>query len=659
MKKRYAFLFLSAIVFSSAMAQNIVILDASKEYQIIEGLGGFGHFSAGATFNDMYYKQVVDNLGCTFFRQELTPDFIKSSDSLASSQLNIGPGTGMAMNVGFLNALKQKGDFKYIFTVWSPPPFMKKNNIPNCECCVGYNKDYRCDTTNYLLPSQYSNYAQYLGLYVKYIKQTTGIDIYGLGLQNEPMFNEPYNSALLYAPAFANCLKVVGSHFAGDTELTGVKFFGAEHAFEYARNHGGDAGFWGGGESSKYLQYLLDSASTRQYVHAFATHGNVDGIVINNGSATDWSRYATITSSYGKKMWATEMYMDGTNWNTIFNSAEGIYLALKYGNLTAWAYWVLGDQLYTSNLPDARTASVKQFFRFIRPGYKQVEISGAPSGTGVVAFKNGLDLTVVLLNENAFITNIDLGTAVGTTLPSSFQIYRSSVSESCAYLGKSSSTHYTLPAKSITTLYYKASEPDVQWAPGAPQNVQSSNITETSARLTWMETADWTMKALPSDYIIKTNAYYVYRKETNGSYTKIIGQATSNLYYNLSSLKPATSYTYAIIGRDELSNLSSFAEITFKTSCSSNCPDTTAISNVESPDISVYPNPAKDIIKVESASIIKSIRIFNVLGDIKLVADLNSFNPSVNVSALSDGIYVMELMEENNTVGYKRFLVHK
>ena len=666
MKKVMSLLSVCALLsYTHLSAQNPATIDASKTYQTIEGLGGFGSFSAGSTFSSNYFKQVIDNLGCTFFRHELSPDYVKTLDSL-NSGLVLSTAGVFKTNVDFINTAKQKGTFRYIFTAWTPPAYLKSSKchsqrVPKVAggplicgqaclfpiCANSYNYQ---DTGNFLVPTYYDEYAKYLGLYAKGIKAATGTDIYAIGIQNEPMFNEPYNSALLYAPEFAACMKVVGPYFAGDGQLSGIKFYGAEHAFTYARNHGGDAGAWGGTESSKYIQYLMDSASTRQYMHAYATHGNVDGMIIDNGSSSDWSQYANATTPYGKKMWATEMYMNSTDWPAIFASAGGIQIALKYGQVSAWAYWVLSGELYTSELPDSRTAAVKQYFRFIRPGYVQVDVTESIPSVGILAFKNGSDMTIVLYNENTSAKTINLAAAGGTTLPSSFQVYRTSASEYCAYLGATTSLDVTVPAQSITTLYSKASEPTVQWAPNSPANVAATNITETAARITWSMPADWTMKALPADYTIKTNGYYVYRKETNGTYTKLTPTSITNLYFQTSGLKSGTTYTYAVVSRDDLYNLSAFAEVTFKTACTVgvDCPDALPETKI---DFSVFPNPAHDLIRIKlpSAGFGSELQICSSAGEIVKSMPVTSSEFSIDLMDMPSGLYIIRYISKDGS----------
>jgi len=153
------------------------------------------------------------------------------------------------------------------------------------------------------------------------------------------------------------------------------------------------------------------------------------------------------------------------------------------------------------------------------------------------------------------------------------------------------------------------------------------------------------MNATPSNYTVNTSGYYVYRKEANGTWTKLTTSgAITNMYYNVSGLKPGVKYTYAVQARDEFSNLSQFTEITFRTPCSSSCPDTTDIDiNVIDNSISVYPNPANDIISITSADDINemNIRISDLCG--KVWIEKTIFDRQVDISALSPGVYFIRV----------------
>ena len=59
--------------------------------------------------------------------------------------------------------------------------------------------------------------------------------------------------------------------------------------------------------------------------------------------------------------------------------------------------------------------------------------------------------------------------------------------------------------------------------------------------------------------------------------------------------------------------------------------------------ISVYPNPAKDVVHFSSKSIIENITLYNVLGQEVLFKKVNSSEFVLDLNNLSSGSYVGKL----------------
>jgi hypothetical protein len=67
------------------------------------------------------------------------------------------------------------------------------------------------------------------------------------------------------------------------------------------------------------------------------------------------------------------------------------------------------------------------------------------------------------------------------------------------------------------------------------------------------------------------------------------------------------------------------------------------ISDIDASILNVYPNPAKDQITINSSSLVKEVRIFNMLGQVVLNQQVLNFNPVVNVSNIGSGMYFMQI----------------
>lgn len=68
--------------------------------------------------------------------------------------------------------------------------------------------------------------------------------------------------------------------------------------------------------------------------------------------------------------------------------------------------------------------------------------------------------------------------------------------------------------------------------------------------------------------------------------------------------------------------------------------------------ISIYPNPASDLLTIESSSKINNVRIFDITG--KEV--LNTNNTSIDISKLKRGVYALKVSLDNNETNVSRFI---
>lgn len=76
-------------------------------------------------------------------------------------------------------------------------------------------------------------------------------------------------------------------------------------------------------------------------------------------------------------------------------------------------------------------------------------------------------------------------------------------------------------------------------------------------------------------------------------------------------------------------------------------------NTLESLDVQVYPNPFKNSINITTKSIIKSIKIYNLVGK-KLIEKNNNFN-FIDLNNISKGIYILKIKTEKGT-GIKKII---
>lgn len=78
------------------------------------------------------------------------------------------------------------------------------------------------------------------------------------------------------------------------------------------------------------------------------------------------------------------------------------------------------------------------------------------------------------------------------------------------------------------------------------------------------------------------------------------------------------------------------------------------IEDITSEDnVSIYPNPANNVINVNAASNINNVEIFNMMGQKVAAFDANDTHVQINTTALSNGMYLMRITTENGVSNQK------
>jgi len=70
-------------------------------------------------------------------------------------------------------------------------------------------------------------------------------------------------------------------------------------------------------------------------------------------------------------------------------------------------------------------------------------------------------------------------------------------------------------------------------------------------------------------------------------------------------------------------------------------------------NVSIYPNPANNVINVNASSNINTVEVFNMMGQKVAAFDANNTTANINVSALANGIYTMRITTENGVSNQK------
>lgn len=464
MKNKFTSLLLFASLFAHSIDAQQININLTKEYQTIDGFGGFGPakvwWDSAPYHTSSYLDLTIKDLGATIFRTEIFEDLEPVNDNndpyvLDESKLKFDANSGNGKQFSFLKDLNARG-VKIIASVWTPPYWMKDYSDPKTipdECYNCWNcpkpwtypiPDNRKMCGGALKSTMYEEYAEYLVAYVKTIKKQTGIDIYAISIQNEPLFANPFQSSILSQKPYADALKVIGARFV--KEGLPQLFFGPEHMAEYS---------WGG--NKEYINQLFNqSTAGKDYLDMFAVHGYLDGVANDFGSATGWTDlYNEVTVKNGKPLWMTETgNLVANDFESGFKFAKAMHLALRFGHVSGWVFWYFAENLVQSNVLTHAGNASKVFYKNIRPGFINVDANISDATILVTAYKLKKSIVVMAINNSTSTKTVQLSTGT-TALPSSFKVYRYSATDKGDLINTVTNNSFTLPPNSVSALVYE------------------------------------------------------------------------------------------------------------------------------------------------------------------------------------------------------------
>lgn len=422
-----------------------MVCNPAVRFQTMEGFGGFGaqtvYWEPGPYTSPGFINDIVHDLGCTIIRDELCTSFEIQNDNadplvtdLSKFNLNTpvaGHHAPLGQRLPYFKALQQAGVDKFLVTVWSAPPWMKWNNrIDNgtsANSAPAYD-DTPDASSNQLKTEYYQEFAEMCAAYCRIFKQEVGVDVYALSVQNEPRFSQSYQSCIHNGTSLRDLSKTVGQRLAAEGLPT--RLFLPE-----------DIG-WLEAMSALTLPSLQD-ATTRQYLKAIAVHGYAfDGIQPGSADAQTWEAMHQWGVPYNIPTWMTETSGFPNTFDGAMDLAKAMYVALEYGQVSAWVFWSLSGPtlsayslLDKTGLKSKRYYASKQFYRYIRPGAVRFEVKGDPSRPDLkfLAFEKAGKRSLVILNFGAQSSNVRLPTDVFTA--SQYNLYRTTATEDCARIG--------------------------------------------------------------------------------------------------------------------------------------------------------------------------------------------------------------------------------
>jgi glucuronoarabinoxylan endo-1,4-beta-xylanase len=402
-----------------------VVVDPSVPHQTIDGFGA----------SDVWQGALTADQGRLFF---------DPASGIGLSILRIGIETdGTPMGSGAVADVKLAASYGAIVWAapWSPPAAAKDNNNVN--------------NGGHLLLASYDSWATTLARFPAMIQQQTGVQLYGVSAQNEPDFvGSSYASCVYSAAEMVAFVKVLGPKLAALNPP--VKLIAAEPD---NWSH-----MWTSGD--KYGAAILADPAAASAVGVLAAHDYAFSAVAPPYSVT-------------KPIWETEVSgVQGsaqagpsTDISNGIAVAQWIHDGLVTGGASAWHYgWLISSNADNEGLllkggdttsPPKRLYTMGNFSKFVRPGYRRVDVSGlVPVGVQVAAFQNPPDgaVAIVAINTNGNSATIPVFVQ-GTSWPRQVVPWVTSFSASLSSQGAITLTaarfSATLAAQSVTTFVGK------------------------------------------------------------------------------------------------------------------------------------------------------------------------------------------------------------
>lgn len=427
-------------------------------------------------------------------------------------------GSGVLASVGTQRA-EELGDFKLLGCFWSPAPWVKiasGNVSPNYGGILpvqGTPWPYiwldnfaggKLDVSHTPLEvfndgtgptSALTQYARSCAAYILGYQRHFGVKFYAISIQNEPGFEQYYNSAkYALSSEYIAALNALRAEFDRHEELKDIVFSGTDDLL------GNNAyGLWqfGGGATTQHknLQFLANienDPQAREALQIYAIHGYAsNGVSAANADPVQWlwwangweeSPAAGIPApvagfvSTGKRSWMTETSGENPTWlqpqtgfpgSGAWSLALRIHQALTAGRQNAWLYWQMADGDETSSTTtltgsvELETApkfnAAKHFFRYIRPGAQRIEVEVDSTEIDASAYVHDDDQTItyVLLNTSTSPVTLDVAPPPVPSGVTSFEVFTSSASNywvpstAAVTEGKAS---VTVPSYGVVTL---------------------------------------------------------------------------------------------------------------------------------------------------------------------------------------------------------------
>jgi O-glycosyl hydrolase len=623
--------------------QATLTLDASTELQTIQGFGAFYDRSGDLA------EEAVNDMGLSIIRVEIEPEFEPVNDNDNASVVNydaldfdfIHPGISR-----YREAFEAAGveDWKVIATAWSPPYWMKyslseiggpENSAPGWGA-----------TDNKVRPELYEEYAEFLAAWWLAVKAKTGVEVYAICPQNEPAYSQFYNSAILNPERFAEVVSFVGPKF----EELGVtaKIFMPEQNFDQGVN---------GYSMLAYMEALKAHPTASQYTDIIATHGYAsDGIGVGNLGGEEWIEMKNQARDYTepeggpKELWMTETSGEPDNHQEgAMRVAGAIGLGLSKGEAQGWVYWTLQSGpsddgarfgYYRGRRKTVKYFAAKHYYRYFRPGTQMMAIESNEDDLIVNA---GIrpDGTTAIVVVNSGDRALGVQWDINGALPEELEYFQS-ISRSYFMEGdRSADNRMILPPYSITTL-----------------------VTDEI-----LESPSFTADNIPDQEVMSDGSSYqvdVANIQFNGemddiSLDVVSGDASIIPAPEVSEVSGGTGTITLTPVEDTEGTVPMTVTISSGLTSITKTFDVevllpTDVSSFKDAGIEVFPVPADQTLYIRSGNPLQHVRIMSANGATMFEEGVESASFDVNLEQFPRGTYILQLIQNEQTVVGKIFV---
>jgi glucuronoarabinoxylan endo-1,4-beta-xylanase len=429
-------------VAASPVTTNCVV-DWNNVHQRIDGFGASSAWDGSWTTNqaDILFSTNMgvvfsDNLGNKYTNNGVGLSLLRNHIVPASSaSANATPTTAETQIMQWAQA---RGAQVWS-TPWTPPAgFKNANDIYDTNQATGggiNGGSFRGGIATNLA------YASQLANYVASMKNTYGVNLYAISIQNEPDAAVNTYEACQWTNTLIHdfVTNLYNALVASNVASTKIMLPESENWQDY-HNLAGPA--------------MIDP-NVAADVGIIADH-NYDGA---NGPAN------LTKNSYGKALWETEVSQLAGESSSIANGvyyAQRIFLFMTVAQANAWHYWWLVPYGSNTGLMDTNAAPTKRLFtvgnysRFVRPGCYRIDVTNNNPVTSISAYKdtNSGNFAIVAVNSTSAtvtqIFNLTNFPAAGSVTPWITSSNLSLASQTPVTVTGSSFT-YTLPALSVVT----------------------------------------------------------------------------------------------------------------------------------------------------------------------------------------------------------------